>query len=311
MKIVAPFLVFISDCVCKNADPVRSMRLLTVLLLMCPVVVDSACVDCREHWGPLTAEDFLDTDFVVQRHHDIIESIFHRDPEVQEQAVEALRQLIAPMRSPHKFQIYEEAESRGASHDAAQHSSWQPRRPVQLLDRLHADAVMAMAEAVFALGMLLSTGVLPAVQKDDKQATALYALAASHNSVSGSMAIAHRYEQGFGVPKSCSLAYQHLKVRLSPLQRRPWPRCLSTGAHRIRHTQGTPHAAQSPSARVPQAALVPAALPAVGHVTHALTLSAGTWSPHTPSLLLNVSLWCEAACCSIKCRPPPPAVSTD
>lgn len=169
---------------------------------------------------------------------------------MQEKAVEALRHLIAPMLSPHKFQISEAAASWGAYHDDVQHSGWQPHRPVQLLDRLEPDTVMAMAEAAFALGMLLSTGVLPAVQKDDKQGTAMYALAASHKSVSGSLAMAHRYEQGFGVPKSCSLAYHHLKVALSPPSR-----AVSGSAARAlegaAHMSGTPRAAHSPWSPMP------------------------------------------------------------
>ena len=177
-----------------------------------------AFLACREAWGQLYSEDFLDVNFLVQRYHEILEGIFANDPAVQERAANALQYLIAPLVTPSKFQTYESQSSFGIYDDDAYHNSrFGDLLHVQLVDRLEPDVVWAMAEAAFALGVLHATGMLPFVEKDDKKATTLYALSATHSSVSGNLAMAHRHEQGFGVPQSCSLAYQHLKVPFSSL----------------------------------------------------------------------------------------------
>eukprot|EP00892_Ulva_mutabilis_P002241 jgi/Ulvmu1/12017/UM083_0030.1 len=164
-----------------------------------------------QDWGELSPQDFLDTDFIVQRFHDVNEGMFDKEPAVQESAARALQYLIEPMLSPYKFRVPEVASRPGMYYDDYYNSRGGDVLHGQLVDRLDPDAILAMAEAAFALGVLHSTGMLPVVEKDDKRATALYALAASHGSVSGNLAMAHRHEQGYGLPKSCSLAYQHLK----------------------------------------------------------------------------------------------------
>lgn len=138
--------------------------------------------------------------------------MFAQDPNAQAIAAQALKHLIEPILYPNKFQISESATG-GLSYDDDQDlPEFMGSRTVRLVDRLDPDAISVMAEAAFALGVLHSTGILPSVPKDDVQAATLYAIAARHNSISGHLAMAHRYEQGFGVPKSCSLSYHHLKV---------------------------------------------------------------------------------------------------
>lgn len=164
---------------------------------------------------------------------------------MQQMAANALQHIIAPMLSPGSFPATEAASGWDTYYDDPYYSGSRSNRPTQLLDRLEADTVMAMAEAAFALGVLRATGMLPSVQKDDKQAGALYALSAMHNSVSGNLAMAHRYEQGFGVPKSCSLAYQHLKVPLGACPvlagahcaRQPEWRCKHGSKRKLRTAQ--------------------------------------------------------------------------
>lgn len=154
----------------------------------------------------------------VSRYENCLENLFDRDEEVQATAVQAIQQLAGPIEFPHEY-IVVSAEDESIPKQAVRASQLTVETTetqellANVLDRSSKGSV---AEAAFILGVLSATGVSPVVEQNDAYATKMYSLAADYGSISGHLALAHRYEQGFNVPKSCSIAYGHLKVR-SPL----------------------------------------------------------------------------------------------
>ena len=150
----------------------------------------------------------------ANRYERALEDLFERDEETQAAAVQALQQLAAPIEYPHEFVVVTPARAESTSKPVKTeqlHVNVGEKQEL-LANVLEEEAKSSVAEAAFLLGVLSATGVSPVVEQNDAYANKMYALAADYGSVPGHLALAHRYEQGFNVPKSCSIAYAHLKV---------------------------------------------------------------------------------------------------
>ena len=82
--------------------------------------------------------------------------------------------------------------------------------PFEQLDDASKQTVM---DSAFWLAVLASSGLLShAVPQDTERANDLLQAAADQHHVAANMALAYRYETGYTMEKSCSMAYAHLKV---------------------------------------------------------------------------------------------------
>lgn len=152
----------------------------------------------------------------ANRYEQALDDLFDRDEETQGAGVQAFQQLAGPIEYPHE---YIAVMSSSGGHEsisrvvkASQLHLQADQKQDFLVNVLEEASMTSVAEAAFILGVLSATGVSPVVEQHDAYANKMYGLAADYGSLSGHLALAHRYEQGFNVPRSCSIAYSHLKV---------------------------------------------------------------------------------------------------
>lgn len=87
--------------------------------------------------------------------------------------------------------------------------------PLYELEDLDDDSLGFVGDAAVWLAVLASSGLLPhAVAHDVPRSNALLQAAADAQHTAAHLALAYRYETGFGLQQSCDLAYVHLKVRM-------------------------------------------------------------------------------------------------
>jgi TPR repeat protein len=150
---------------------------------------------------------------VYNRYENALEDLFDRDEAIQANAVRALKQLVGPIEYPHEYLVVSAGDTMPRRAVWASQLTVDTSEQQELLANVLDDSSKgSVAEAAYILGVLTATGVSPVVEVDDAYANKMYSLAADYGSLSGHLAMAHRYEQGFNVPKSCSIAYGHLKV---------------------------------------------------------------------------------------------------
>ncbi|KAK4105618.1 HCP-like protein [Parathielavia hyrcaniae] len=180
-------------------------------------LVDSALVELRKLYQPLHHH--------ARKQHGVVSTILHfalkalPTLSLSAPAPESSHQGVLPGKLLHASRLLEESARQNNS-DAlyllAEMNFYgnfsHPKNFPAAFDYYHRLALLnGNSSALYMVGLMYSTGVGGAVERDQARALLYYTFAADRGHTRAEMTVAHRHHTGIGTPKNCELAVKYYK----------------------------------------------------------------------------------------------------